>query len=125
MRLQSWIADNINYDGTPYFREITNSHYSYFMPPGGQVCHFGASSGYSCGTIVATDACIIVNGTMGCPYIRVRDAQHAPGDSGGPWFLGSIAYGIHHGSTSQYTYFMPAEAYGWKGYNVYTIYMVP
>lgn len=120
-----WAVDNVAYDGTPYYREITNWLYSFYMTPGNQVCHYGVTSGYSCGFIRANDVCLTVDGESGCPYIEVSGANHAGGDSGGPWFFGSSAYGIHTAGSGQYSYFMPAEAFAWKGFNVYTTFTVP
>lgn len=36
---------------------------------------------------------------------RTTDQVTAGGDSGGPWFFGTTAYGIHHGSNSLGSYF--------------------
>lgn len=68
---------------------------------GDYACHYGWSTGYSCGTIQSihytpTDGC---NG-FGCSavWVRVAGATSSGGDSGGPWFSGGRAYGVHTGS---------------------------
>ncbi|MYH87538.1 MAG: hypothetical protein F4125_02760 [Acidimicrobiaceae bacterium] len=71
---------------------------------GDYVCHFGISSGYSCGTVVATDhdprydAC----SNKDCDNIWVKvegeTLESCDGDSGGPWFQDRTAYGIHSGA---------------------------
>lgn len=69
---------------------------------GQQVCHRGATSGYSCGLVSQTNYAPTTSGacgTVACSpvYIRVAgDAQTAcaVGDSGGPVFIGQTAVGI-------------------------------
>ncbi len=51
---------------------------------GATVCKYGKTTGFGCGTVLDTE----YNGSN----IRV-DIPGAPGDSGGPWFLGNTAYG--------------------------------
>jgi len=62
-------------------------------PVGTAVCHWGGTSGYSCGTVALTNTCL--SGTCGL------DIANGPtclgGDSGGPWFYASIARGTHVG----------------------------
>ena len=70
---------------------------------GSYVCHFGIASGYSCGTVVSInhdpryERC-----SWDCDDIWVKvegpTLKSCSGDSGGPWFLGRIAYGVHSGS---------------------------
>ena len=72
---------------------------------GDYVCHFGISSGYSCGTVVKTNhdpsypAC---GWWLGCDnrWVKVEGPtlKSCSGDSGGPWFLVFTAYGVHSGS---------------------------
>ncbi len=69
---------------------------------GNTTCHRGATSGYSCGSVQSTTyqptyagAC---NGfTCTSTYISVTGTglTCAGGDSGGPWFNGQTAFGIH------------------------------
>ncbi|WP_313279893.1 S1 family peptidase [Timonella senegalensis] len=68
------------------------------------LCHRGKVSGYSCGYVTSvsfaptwSEAC---NG-LGCSAVFVRasgtNLANRRGDSGGPWFGGAYAYGIHSG----------------------------
>jgi hypothetical protein len=69
------------------------------------VCRYGRATPPSCGTIANPSTSFSFN-WEGCGYCRVTaydmvevvGAVGAPGDSGGPWFLGPWAYGIHTGS---------------------------
>lgn len=72
---------------------------------GDYVCHFGTSSGYSCGTVVSTthDPSYAACGWwLGCDnrWVKVEGPtlKACGGDSGGPWFQDRTAYGIHSGS---------------------------
>ena len=72
---------------------------------GNYVCHYGRNSGNSCGIIDDINfspsdsirACV-----NGCDNTFVRVSGHSlsscGGDSGGPWYSGGLAYGIHTGS---------------------------
>ena len=71
---------------------------------GNYVCHYGRNSGNSCGIIEDINyspggrvrACV-----NGCDntFVRVsgRSLRSCSGDSGGPWYSGGLAYGIHTG----------------------------
>lgn len=65
---------------------------------GGLVCRSGAVSGYHCGTIELTNRTKDVDGHT-IDHQWVVDFDACPGDSGGPYFLGGVAYGIHTDST--------------------------
>lgn len=62
---------------------------------GSSVCHFGIATGYSCSTVIAVDLC---NSSSVCGLAVVADNISAAGDSGGPWFFGGVARGIHTGT---------------------------
>ena len=67
------------------------------------VCKYGTSTGYTCGYI--TDKNVLPNQPPDstATYIRVhRDGINLSegGDSGGPWYVGSTAYGVHNGAPS-------------------------
>lgn len=71
------------------------------------VCHYGRSSGYSCGNVssVSTNSTFAWAGCGGCTVtardlVAVVNANSAGGDSGGPWFNSYTAWGIHHGRRS-------------------------
>jgi V8-like Glu-specific endopeptidase len=65
---------------------------------GGIVCRSGVVSGYHCGTIELTNRTKDVDGHT-IEHQWVVDFDACPGDSGGPYLLGSTAYGIHTDST--------------------------
>jgi hypothetical protein len=77
------------------------------------VCHYGSASGNSCGYVTATNYAPSP-GPANCnaaactnTYVRVTGGfvTCAGGDSGGPWFVGGFAYGIHKsGSTAGCTF---------------------
>ena len=66
---------------------------------GGLVCRAGATSGHRCGTIELTNRTKDVDGRT-IDHQWVVDFDACPGDSGGPYFLGTTAYGSHTDSTS-------------------------
>ncbi|MGI5286131.1 S1 family peptidase [Nonomuraea polychroma] len=77
---------------------------------GDYVCHRGKTTGYSCGTVASIsyrptwdNAC--PGTTCSATWIRVTGSSLAcyPGDSGGPWFNASSAYGIYKGQSSSGT----------------------
>lgn len=64
------------------------------------VCHQGATTNYSCGEIVANNTTTCYSAPTCDPvWVRVEGENLVcfGGDSGGPWFAGSSAYGLHHG----------------------------
>lgn len=62
------------------------------------VCHWGFGTGYDCSSVTRTDQCLTVGGRRKCGVDFTRDDVSAGGDSGGPWFLGTTARGIHLGA---------------------------
>jgi streptogrisin C len=72
------------------------------------LCHYGITSGRSCGTVdtkyfkpVNTNACGLQNQPCNASFVLVMGPNLAcgGGDSGGPWFLLSKAAGIHKGGS--------------------------
>jgi hypothetical protein len=64
------------------------------------VCHYGESSGYSCATIELTDYAppgTLCGGPCSPTWVTVKGPGCIPGDSGGPVFSGSVAFGIAKG----------------------------
>jgi hypothetical protein len=86
-------------------RQVTSATGWADQAEGSVACHRGQTTGYSCGTITdktfQTSTC---NGNNPCEFTWVRVEGGAlacsGGDSGGPWFLGNSAYGIHHSGAS-------------------------
>ena len=66
---------------------------------GGLICRAGATSGQKCGTIELTNRTKDVDGRT-IDHQWVVDFDGCPGDSGGPYYLGTVAYGTHTDSTS-------------------------
>jgi streptogrisin C len=64
------------------------------------VCHFGESSAYSCAEVELTDYAppgALCGGPCEPTWITVKGPDCIPGDSGGPVFSGSVAFGIAKG----------------------------
>lgn len=67
-------------------------------PMGSVVCHWGRTSGYSCDFVEDQDRCVTyASGRRWCGLDETQNNISAGGDSGGPWFLGQTARGIHSG----------------------------
>ncbi len=84
-------------------RDITATKSRSSQSIGNYVCKYGKETHYTCGYISdknyqptyvpsAQATFIRVDNTAGYPVLR------GPGDSGGPWFLTSTAYGTHSGA---------------------------
>ncbi|HEX6097287.1 MAG TPA: PKD domain-containing protein [Thermoanaerobaculia bacterium] len=64
---------------------------------GALVCKNGGGNGYRCGTIQSKN--FDLGPGFHSTFIRVNGLDlRAPGDSGAPWFVGTLAYGIHQGA---------------------------
>ena len=64
------------------------------------VCHYGISSGYSCATVELTDYAPpgdLCGGPCSPTWVTVEGPSCVPGDSGGPVFVGDVAFGIAKG----------------------------
>ena len=69
-------------------------------------CKFGNTTGYGCGTVTVSgiykNVTVVPEDGGGTyyagPFRGVGTHITQGGDSGGPWFLGSVAYGIHQGT---------------------------
>jgi streptogrisin C len=64
------------------------------------VCHYGTSSGYSCSTVELTDYAPpgdLCGGPCSPTWVTVKGPSCVPGDSGGPVFVGEVAFGIAKG----------------------------
>jgi len=69
---------------------------------GDVVCHRGERTGYSCAEVVLTDfapAGDLCGGACLPRWVAVRGPSCRAGDSGGPVFLGTVAYGIVKGGS--------------------------
>lgn len=68
--------------------------------PGTSVCRFGAKTGSGCSSVYQVNVCIDYDDAPAyCGLVRThRHTGSTGGDSGGPWYYGNNAYGIHSGS---------------------------
>ena len=101
---------NLFFDGTynVYVYGIRSRSDQYV---GEYVCKYGKTTGAGCGTI--SD---LYYSYRGGTYIRVHSGTvdiGEPGDSGGPWYLGNIAYGIMtaHFPDNNDALYMPVDNY--------------
>lgn len=63
-----------------------------------RLCRFGHKTGRSCSAYVAdTYLCRTIDLNYLCHLVRMDRDTADKGDSGGPWFSGSTAYGVHTG----------------------------
>jgi hypothetical protein len=96
---------NVIYDSLPptYTRSITSTKSRSATGVGDFVCHYGRTSGYGCGQVKSKTFTPnwVPNATA--TYVEVQDdtspyiSLGEGGDSGGPWFYNSAAWGIHSG----------------------------
>lgn len=67
-------------------------------PQHGQtLCRFGHSTGAQCNKVADTYLCVSYDGYNHCNLVRMDSDKANGGDSGGPWYYGGTAYGIHAG----------------------------
>ncbi len=62
---------------------------------GDYACHSGIMTGTSCGFISALNVTITAGGLIEYGLNRLENACSIPGDSGGPYFIGHSALGLH------------------------------
>lgn len=92
-------------DAKQYTRTLTGRRYRSSTAYGDNVCHRGERTGYSCGYVQQTNYAPVnpneplLCGGVGCApvFIRVSGANLKcyGGDSGGPWFASTVAFGVH------------------------------
>lgn len=92
----NFVADNTY----PYYHSITSVRVA-TMTVGTYVCKYGKTTGYGCGTIGAINISI---GGSPAVYFRVDRSGTSDfvcgGDSGGPVYASSVAYGLIHAATN-------------------------
>ncbi|MGL5826952.1 MAG: S1 family peptidase [Nocardioides sp.] len=64
------------------------------------LCRFGHTTDLECSRTAALSDCYTVDGISYCRMVRMEDDEASGGDSGGPWYSGSTAYGFHSGYKS-------------------------
>lgn len=93
-------VSNEVFDGTA-FRTVTGSVGRDSQAVGTFVCKHGNTTGHTCGIIWGRNYCPSYVPRGRSTFITVIGNGNLAdsGDSGGPWFVGDKAYGIHSGST--------------------------
>lgn len=94
-----WAYDGLYDTQTPQFRIITGTRSRTNQALDEYVCKYGKTTGYTCGYIKDKNYRSSSPSNATATYIRVSNPGvnlSEGGDSGGPWYRGSIAYGIHH-----------------------------
>lgn len=88
----------------PYYRrDIASTKSRAATGIGDFVCHYGRGSAYGCGQVVSKTKAPGYIPDVTATYIEVQDDTSpyidlsVGSDSGGPWFYGNAAYGIHSG----------------------------
>ena len=78
--------------------------------PGAQICKWGSRSlSYTCGNVTSINFAPSQCGPSGGPcsnaFVRVSigSGNTCKGDSGGPWFVGNTAVGVHNGASPYLT----------------------
>ena len=94
-----WARDGLSDSTTPGYRIITSTTSRANQPVGGTVCKYGKTTGRTCGGIQSKTYNPGLVPSSDATWIRVhQDGVNLSegGDSGGPWYFGGSAYGIHH-----------------------------
>ena len=81
-------------------RSITGEKHRNNQSIGINLCKYGKTTGYTCGELISKwfDPPGNYNGTWMRVHNPDEDDLSGGGDSGGPWFVGTKAYGTHKGS---------------------------
>ncbi|MFE6234231.1 hypothetical protein [Cellulosimicrobium sp. NPDC057862] len=114
------VTSNTFFGGSDITPTIRNGTGTAFVGQG--LCHRGMVTSSSCGNVTSTtfaptweNAC---NGTP-CNAVFVRadgvTLGTSDGDSGGPWFSGAAAYGIHKGGNAGWTVYTPISQIAFLG----------
>uniref|UniRef100_UPI0031DDBED4 S1 family peptidase n=1 Tax=Streptomyces hawaiiensis TaxID=67305 RepID=UPI0031DDBED4 len=107
-----------------FYQKTNNARYADdrgAMPAvGTSICKFGRTSGKTCSTVKYRNVTV---GSLKHMVVMKGNACK-PGDSGGPWYYGGTAYGIHTGLVNdggtQRCLFTPAYLFQNRGYDVWT-----
>lgn len=96
-------------DAKTVTRILTGRRYRSSTAYNDNVCHRGETTGYSCGYVQQTNYAPYnpdgsLCGGQGCSPVFIRltgsTLKCAGGDSGGPWFASTVAFGIHMANIS-------------------------
>lgn len=100
---KNWAYDGKWDSTTPYYRIISGTKSRSSQVVGEYVCGYGKITKFRCGYIVSKNSQPSWIPSANPHWIRVDNSGKIlgeSGDSGGPWFSGNTAYGIHHGTYS-------------------------
>lgn len=93
-------------------RQVTGTQSRDQQVVGSQVCRYGMTTPHRCGLISSKSYCPSVIPSCSGTFVRVQSTNGLPlsngGDSGGPWFSGTTAFGIHTGAVGPVdSFYMP------------------
>lgn len=100
LHLTNRVFDGVSDATSPNYRPVTATKSRAAQVIGEFVCKYGMTTGHTCGTISSTTYVPSYVPGPSATFIYVDSPtqdQSEPGDSGGPWFSGETAYGIHSG----------------------------
>ncbi len=92
------------------FRACTGTRHRNNQVIGSQVCKWGMTTGRTCGDIQSKNNSLWYVTNSASTFIRVAGGNtnlSSGGDSGGPWFVETTAYGIHSGGLGNDAFYMP------------------
>lgn len=61
------------------------------------LCRYGHTTDVQCDDVAALSVCSTFGGFSHCRLVRMDHREAGGGDSGGPWYSGTTAYGFHSG----------------------------
>lgn len=105
----AWLGSGAT-DVGPWFyanawRQLTGRRTQASTAVGNQICRYGTFGGYGCATVYSVaynpGSSCGPTGTSPCSatFVGLNGATNLcqPGDSGGPWFISTVAAGVHRG----------------------------
>ncbi len=98
------ITNQIQVASTGVFRRVTATKSRDSQVVGEYVCKYAVVTGYTCGYISSKNFSSSGVDSPSPTFIRVNNTAasypdlSSGGDSGGPWFNNTTAYGVHHGA---------------------------
>jgi hypothetical protein len=78
-------------------RSCTGTQHRDYQAIGSYVCKWGMTTGRTCGYIQSKSISVSYVTSSAATFVRVDGGVVQPGDSGGPWFVENVAYGITSG----------------------------
>ena len=111
------------FDSGTGIRNCTGTRSRSAQSVGDFVCKNGRTTGYTCGTIQSTRFAPSYVPSVDATFVFVDGGStnlSSGGDSGGPWFNGSTAFGIHSGGAGNDSVYMPINYVSGIGVSVLT-----